>query len=219
MFLATLAGVAARPSSKTGDAGDKVVLADIVPSRFGGWSELATGGTLLVNPQTQQLLDKLYSQILTRTYVNADGYRVMLSIAYGDDQRGELALHKPEVCYPAQGFTVHANEAISLRTPFGEISARQLQTSLGRRVEPVTYWVTVGNSAISNRLEQRLVQIKLGLSGQVPDGLLFRISSIDDHAGRAFRIQEAFATDLLEAVSARHRARLSGISARHGRVD
>lgn len=48
----------------------------------------------VVNPQTQELLDKLYSQILTRTYVNAKGYRIMLSLAYGSDQRGALQAHK-----------------------------------------------------------------------------------------------------------------------------
>jgi len=51
-------------------------------------------------------LDKLYSQILNRVYVNATGYRIMLLLAYGSDQHGSLQADKPEVCYPAQGFAL-----------------------------------------------------------------------------------------------------------------
>jgi EpsI family protein len=46
-------------------------------------------------------------------YVNASGYRIMLSLAYGSDQRGALQAHKPEVRYPAQGFTLHGRSGAS----------------------------------------------------------------------------------------------------------
>ena len=77
-----------------------------VPESFGDWIALTGQPAQVVNPQTKALLDSLYSQILTRTYVHKDGYRIMLSMAYGDDQRGGLQAHRPEVCYPAQGFKV-----------------------------------------------------------------------------------------------------------------
>ena len=95
MTVAAAVGVAARPSSKPSGAGPRYVLETIVPKEFGGWREIAQEGAQVVNPQTQELLNKLYSQILTRTYVNASGYRVMLSLAYGDDQRADLTAHKP----------------------------------------------------------------------------------------------------------------------------
>ena len=119
MTVAAAVGVAARPSSKPSGAGPRYVLETIVPKEFGGWREIAQEGAQVVNPQTQELLNKLYSQILTRTYVNASGYRVMLSLAYGDDQRADLTAHKPEVCYPAQGFQLHSNAEDELATPFG----------------------------------------------------------------------------------------------------
>ena len=106
MAVTAAVGVAARPSTKASTAGPRYVLETLVPRQFDDWREVATEGAQVVNPQTQQLLDKLYSQILTRTYVNQNGYRVMLSLAYGDDQRADLTAHKPEVCYPAQGFQV-----------------------------------------------------------------------------------------------------------------
>ena len=115
-----------------------VSLGTIVPVAFGDWRE-AQEGAQVVNPQTQRLLDSLYSQILTRTYVNKQGYRIMLSLAYGDDQRGGLQAHRPEVCYPAQGFKLHMQREGSLQTAFGTIDVRRLTTSLGSRNEPITY--------------------------------------------------------------------------------
>ena len=211
MACAAMAGIAARPGIKASHVGPKFLLEETVPKQFGDWRELPQVGAYVVNPQTKELLDKLYSQILTRTYVNSSGYRIMLSLAYGDDQRGDMGMHKPEVCYPAQGFALHGNEPTQLRTPFGDITARRLRTSLGQRKEPVTYWFTVGDSAIGNKVQQRLVEIKLGLTGQVPDGLLFRVSSIDDSPEKAFAQQEAFVSDLLAATPAAARLRLSGL--------
>ena len=211
MAFAAVAGIAARPGAKATAVGAKFSLEETVPKQFGDWRELPQVGAYVVNPQTKELLDKLYSQILTRTYVNSGGYRIMLSLAYGDDQRGDLGLHKPEVCYPAQGFALHSNEPAELQTPFGGIAARRLRTSLGQRKEPVTYWFTVGDSSIRNKVQQRLVEIKLGLTGKVPDGLLFRVSSIDDSPEKAFAQQQAFVADLLTATPATARLRLSGL--------
>lgn len=212
MLLAAVFGVAGRPSTKATDEGPKFVLEDAVPRQFGDWRELPQDGSYVVNPQTKQLLDKLYSQILTRTYVNSNGYRIMLSLAYGDDQRGDLAAHKPEVCYPAQGFALHSNEEGQVQTPYGGIAGRRLTTSLGQRREPVTYWFTVGNTAVKTRLQQRMVEMKLGLTGQIPDGLLFRVSSIDDTPSKAFATQDAFVAALLSAATPQDRSRLGGLA-------
>lgn len=212
MAFAAMAGIVVRPSVKATSGGTRFLLENVVPKQFGDWRELPQMGAYVVNPQTKELLDKLYSQILTRTYVNSSGYRIMLSLAYGDDQRGGLQAHKPEVCYPAQGFALHSNQEAQVATPFGGIAARRLSTSLGQRKEPVTYWFTVGDTAIKNKLQQRMVEIRLGLTGQVPDGLLFRVSSIDDSPERAFQIQEAFVATLLQSASAEGRLWLSGLA-------
>ena len=210
MAVSAVAGIAARPDKKAQEVGPKFLLEQSVPSRFGDWRELPES-VQVVNPQTQQLLDKLYSQTLTRTYVNGAGYRIMLSLAYGDDQRGGLALHKPEICYPAQGFKVASNDEVVVTTPFGGIPARRLSTAYGSRKEPLTYWFNVGDTAIKSKFQQRMVEFQLGLSGQIPDGLLFRVSSIDDQTERAYRVQESFVNDLLGAVSEFDRKRLSGV--------
>ena len=128
----------------------------------------------MVNSQTQKLLDELYSETLSRTYVNTGGYRIMPSRAYGSAQRGALQAHKPGVCYPAQGFMLHRTEASRLATPFGEIPAQRLFTSGGPREEPVTHWFTVGDKPVHGKLQKRLVDLRYGPSGRIPEGLLFR---------------------------------------------
>jgi EpsI family protein len=210
---ASIAGFAARPTKTAVDNGNVIVLETMVPRQFGGWTELQDTGTQVVNPQTKEILDKLYSQILSRTYVNKEGYRIMLSMAYGDDQRGGLQAHRPEVCYPAQGFRLGRTEDGSLATNFGTIEVRRLTTTLGARDEPVTYWLTVGDQVIKNKFDKRIAEIRLGLTGQIPDGLLFRMSSIDRDSERAFALQQKFAADLMAAVPAETRRQLSGLTA------
>ena len=136
MAFTAVGGIAARPSAKSEPGRPRYVLDNVVPRQFGDWRELPAETAQVVNPQTKELLDKLYSQILSRTYINSQGYRIMLSIAYGDDQRGDLQAHKPEVCYPAQGFTLNSKVDTLLATPFGPIDARRLDTSMNVAVLP-----------------------------------------------------------------------------------
>jgi len=209
MCATSVAGIAARPTSKPRAA--SFSLESIVPRSFGDWAELREQNVQVINPQTQELLDKIYSQVLTRTYANKDGYRIMVSLAYGDDQRGGLQAHRPEVCYPAQGFKLGKVEDGALPTAFGNIEVRRLTTSLDARNEPVTYWLTVGDQIIRSQFDKRIAEIRLGLTGQIPDGLLFRVSSIDNDAARGFRMQQKFVADMMSAVPGTARKQLSAL--------
>jgi EpsI family protein len=210
MFAASIGAVVARPTIKVADK-EPISLEQIVPREFGEWRIEPQRYAQVVNPQTQELLDKLYSQILDRIYVRSDGYHIMLSLAYGSDQRGALQAHKPEVCYPAQGFNIVRNEAGSLDTRFGNIPVRRLFGTMGARLEPVTYWFTVGDKAIQSTTQKKLVELRFGLTGQIPDGMLFRVSSIDGDQQRAYQMQAQFVNDLLQAVPPAERKRLSGL--------
>lgn len=212
MCGASVAGIAARPGAKGPDNGMGIKLEVAVPTRFGDWVMLTDQPTQVVNPQTQELLNSIYSQIVSRTYVHKDGYRIMLSMAYGDDQRGGLQAHRPEVCYPAQGFKVSSNVDGTLTTPYGPIEVRRLTTNFGARNEPVTYWLTVGDQVIKNSFDKRMAELRLALTGQIPDGLLFRISSIDADPARAFAMQQRFAADMMSVVPGETRRKLSGLA-------
>jgi EpsI family protein len=206
------ASIALQPNRTAAAKGTAISLEAIVPKDFGEWTELPSRVAEVVNPQTKELLDKLYSQLLSRSYINKDGYRIMLSLAYGDDQRGGLQAHRPEVCYPAQGFKLSKLEDGRLGTAFGDIEVRRLNTAMGERIEPVTYWLTVGSQVIQTKFDTRIAQIRLGLTGQIPDGLLFRVSSIDADSERAFSMQQKFVADLMSAVPDSSRKQLSGLS-------
>ena len=213
MCCASVGGFTAKPAAKSSNKGMSISLETAVPKGFADWTELPERNVQVVNPQTQELLNKLYSQILSRTYINKDGYRIMLSMAYGDDQRGGLQAHKPEVCYPAQGFKLLSISGGALATAFGNIEVRRLITSLGARKEPVTYWLTIGDQVIHNSFDKRIAEIRLGMTGQIPDGLLFRISSIDENSVNAFAMQQKFTADMMKAVSPPIRKQLSGLTA------
>lgn len=202
----------ARPTVRLADEGPPLVLETVIPKRFGTWQEEPQTAVRVVNPQTQALLDKLYSQIVTRVYVNDAGYRIMLSVAYGGDQREGLRAHKPEVCYPAQGFTLRRSESYRLDTPFGAIAARRMLATYNRRQEPVTYWQTIGRRSVDGGMAAKLAEIKVGLTGRIPDGLLFRVSSIDADPARAYRAQDGFVRELLAQVAPEERARLAGLA-------
>jgi EpsI family protein len=186
----------------------------MIPKSFGDWREKHFEH--VVNPQQRELLDKLYSDTLSRTYVNSSGYMIMLSVAHGRDQRGDLAAHMPEICYPANGFTLHRTEPGQIPTPFGEISVRRLLASRGGREEPVTYWFTFGGEPIAldqaaQRLRRRLVELRYAFTGRVPDGLLFRVSSIDKDQAQANQLHDQFVNDLFRTLSPLERRRLSGL--------
>ena len=196
--MVTASGLATtlKPHEKVADAGPKINLETMIPRQFGDWREAKFGSTQIVDPQQKAMIDKIYNQTLTRTYVNASGYAIMLSIAYGSDQSDSLQLHKPEVCYPAQGFEIKARTVETVHLPTGSIPATRLLTTFGARKEPVTYWTIVGNRAVRGSIEKKLVEMRFGFSGRIPDGMLVRLSSIDVDSARAFERQANFAEGL-----------------------
>lgn len=218
MACAAGASVALSPTTMLADVLKRPTLRSQAVESFGEWQIDKSGVSAVVNPQAQAVLDKIYSDILSLTYVHRDGYRIMLSVAYGRDQRDAMQLHYPEVCYPAQGFSVKDNHVDRLETSLGTIDIRRLVTNLGgRRPEPVTYWTTVGDSAVLGGLDKKFAEMRYGFSGLVPDGLLFRVSSIDAKTTQAFARQDAFVREFLAASAADAQARFAGLGPKAAR--
>ena len=105
--LLAAAAIAAglKPTHRLAEEGPRVDLERLIPGQFGGW-RIGEGATVVeASPDVQARLDRLYDQVLSRTYVDGGNRRVMLSIAYGGDQRNDrVQAHRPEYCYAAQGF-------------------------------------------------------------------------------------------------------------------
>ncbi|MHB1351806.1 MAG: exosortase-associated protein EpsI, B-type [Thiobacillus sp.] len=210
MFAAAGMALALKPTAKVAENGPKVNLEELIPEKFGDWTIDPTVAPLVANPQQTALIEKIYSETLSRTYVNREGDRIMLSIAYGGDQTDTMAVHKPEVCYPAQGFEILKNSADTFSTGAGNIPVKRLIATQGPRIEPITYWTTVGDAVTVSGITRKLNQLKYGLTGKIPDGLLFRISSIQADDAKAYQVQDAFARDLLKALSPAGRKRILG---------
>jgi EpsI family protein len=186
-----------------------VDLQHMVPVSFAGWITEDTQSAGF-SADIQAEIDKIYGQVLDRTYVDRLGHRVMLSIAYGKDQESGSQLHRPEFCYEAQGFAISDARNGTMAIGHGEVPVRRMIARLGPRIEPVTYWMTVGSRATLPGISRKLVQLSYGLTGVVPDGLLVRVSSIDASADNAYHVQERFVGDLVAALDATGRARLTG---------
>jgi hypothetical protein len=55
-----------------------------------------------------------------------------------------------------------------------------------------------------------------GLSGQIPDGMLVRVSTIDANDAGAYRVQDRFVNQMLDALKPHDRVRLMGAATNHG---
>ncbi len=210
MLAASGLAMALRPTHKIADQGPKVELETMIPRAFADWREEPLSSAQIVDPQQQELIDKIYNQTLTRTYVNSNGYRVMLSIAYGSDQSDSMQVHKPEVCYPAQGFSLLSKQVGSLALNNGAVPVTRILAVLGQRSEPVTYWTTIGDRVVQGGINKKLIEMTYGLTGKIPDGMLIRVSSIDPETNRAYEIQNRFSAQMLDALTPEYRKRLTG---------
>ncbi len=213
MVSASALAIVMRPTSRIADQHPEMNLEQLVPTNFGDWRQVQQPRAQIINPQQAELLSKLYTQTLSRTYVNAEGRIVMLSIAYGANQNDSVALHYPEVCYPAQGFQLHSNEKGVLATDFGTIRVRRLITKLGDRNEPVTYWSVLGDKVVQGGIETKLEQLKYGFRSEIPDGLLFRVSALDRDSKQAFNVIDGFVAQFVAAIPVTAKRRLTGLEA------
>lgn len=187
-------------------------LAAMFPRAFGAWRVDDSLPVVLPAPDVQAKLNELYNQVLARSYIDSSdsSRRVMLSVAYGGDQSDSTKAHLPDVCYPAQGFQrVFGGEAV-LSLGGRLVPVRRLVMKLGGRIEPITYWLTVGELALSGITERKLAQMRYGLRGLIPDGMLVRVSTIDHDFGRAFDVHRAFLSDLAPAIPPGARSRVLG---------
>lgn len=211
LMAVALAGAAVwRPTQRLAETRPRVDLEKIFPVQFSGWVLDTRGPVQLVSPDQQALLNKIYSQTLSRTYVGPKGQRIMLSVAYGGDQSDATRAHRPEVCYPAQGFSVLDSKETAINLGQQSLPVRRLQARLGSRAEPITYWIVVGETPVISGMQQKMAQLRYGAKGIVPDGMLVRVSSIDNEAELAFGYQAGFVRDLALAIDAGVRAQIVG---------
>lgn len=210
MVVTSGVAVALRPIHKISEQRPLESLEAIVPASFGDWREEKQASVQVIDPQQQASIDRIYSQTLSRTYINRDGYRVMLSVAYGTNQRDDFQVHKPEVCYPAQGFVLADRQTGRLALSTGTIPVTRILTTQGQRVEPVTYWTTLGDQVVQSSVQKKRAELKHAFRREIADGMLVRFSSLDVNTQRAYALQEAFAAQLIDALAPDAKTRFAG---------
>jgi hypothetical protein len=178
MLAASGLAMALRPTEKIADQGARIDIARMFPEQFADWRAAAGIVPALVSPDVKEKLDAIYDQTLSRTYVNNDGQRIMLSIAYGGDQSGDKTqVHRPEFCYTAQGFQLSNNRESQITTESGVLPVRRLEAVQGSRNEPITYHDQNRTHHRHHRPGRRLPRrIPAQLKGYVVHGIKRRAS-------------------------------------------
>ncbi|MFO1261045.1 MAG: EpsI family protein [Sphingomonadaceae bacterium] len=154
-------------------------LTQLVPTHMGAWV-LGEGGDIVTPKVPGSLSDKLYSDTLTRLYVNTQtGEQVMLLVAYGRAQSDILQLHRPESCYPAIGLAIQArkNNDIPLK-PGVTIPAVALTAGEESRIEDIVYWTRLGEYLPRTAGDQRRDRLQTAMEGIIGDGVLVRASML-----------------------------------------
>lgn len=183
---------------------------DIVPTAFPGFS--AEEAQNLVKPELDGLAASLYNEVVQRIYrAESEPSDVMLLIAYGGIQSDLLQLHRPEVCYPALGFTVLSKVDATTRLPGGtELPVVRMVAKAGDRVENIVYWTRLGEALPRDNKEQRSILLKNAMEGFIPDGVLVRQSVVNPDSEAAFKLLDQFIPKMVSAVRADSRKALVG---------
>lgn len=211
---ASVGAVALKPRTRASEVFARIDLASQVPDTFGEWRLDRSMVPVLPDPALQAKLDQIYTQVMAKTYAGPGGTRVMLSIAYGADQGSDAtAVHRPEFCYSAQGFSIRSLGEQRLNINGHALDVRRLVARLGARTEPISYWVTLNDRAVLPGAERKLEQIRLGLLGQIPDGMLVRVSNIGAETSAGFALHDAFIATLERSMVQTLRPRYFGSGA------
>lgn len=182
-----------------------------IPKRAGLWGP-APAEDVVLPPGDEQAAAKEYEDQVMRTYVRGDGSPpIMFVLAYDRSQSGMLMVHRPESCYPGSGFTITADQPVTIQlTPALAPQGRFLSTERDARIEQVLYWTRLGNEFPSSWDEERQFLALQNLRGFAPDGALIRLSTIDPDAEGAKVRLTRFAAALYAVSGPAGRALLGG---------
>ncbi|MEO1730138.1 MAG: exosortase C-terminal domain/associated protein EpsI [Pseudomonadota bacterium] len=178
---------------------DDETFSDAIPDQIGGWKSRESVD--LVLPAEDEAQDALYQNLETRIYEGAGLPAVMFLLGFSSIQQNNIQIHRPEVCYPANGFPILSAKSITIDHGQTRIGARELVAKRGELNERIIYWVRVGDDFPTGWLEQRLSMARSNLLGQIPDGLLLRVSMIEAPGLESSSVLRDFISTLLEETS------------------
>lgn len=189
-------------------------LATMIPTKFKNWKEISSPFTQVgLTTDKNSLVNQLYDGVLMRTYVNDKGDQVMLALAYAREQKQDIKIHRPEVCYVAQGFEMLKQTSNNISMQQSQIAKpvamNRLLVRNQNRSEAVSYWIRIGDAYPGDGMAARMKILREGLHGKVLDGILVRASTVledESDSVTAYQNQEKFLKDLLNSLPPKQQA-------------
>ena len=211
MLGAATLSVVAVPTKLLSDTRPAFDLEKSIPKAFGDWKVDPFMIPIPPSPDQESAMSKIYDQILSRTYVNSQGR------AHDAVDHLWFAAEPADARAPAGGVLFGAGlqdqrscSGLPLTVAGATVPSARMVATQGQRVEPVTYWFTMGDDAVMSYLDREVTQLKYALAGQIPDGYLVRVSSLSPDAAQAFAKQSEFADALMASLDGELRKRLTG---------
>jgi EpsI family protein len=205
LLFCSAAGVAAlRQPDKRLDYLGKQKLDDLVPKSIGRWNFVAASG--LVVPPNDQLVQTLYSQLLTRVYWDGVNSPIMLLMAQSGSQTGFLQIHRPEFCYTASGYRISPVTLHPVQLGSKILTTSSMAANAGGPTEHVLYWTRVGDRMPMSWKEQKLAVAEQNLEGIIPDAILVRVSTTGEDSAAANATLDNFIRAMLGAVPENRRS-------------
>jgi EpsI family protein len=199
--LSSGAALALKPRRKVSLLPVGTKLNDILPRKFGGWDSRDVSD--LYVPETPDSLEaRLYGETVARLFTDRQsGMEIMMLMAHGDSQSNELQLHRPEVCFPAFGFSLTSSAPVELQIRKDiTLPARRLLAESNVQRQAVLYWTRLGEYFPVSVTEQRLNRLTAAMHRYIPDGLLARFSMVETGSGAAFAEISRFIPELLSEI-------------------
>lgn len=200
-LLAVTTGATALAAPPSGGRITNFDLAGSIPNQFGAWRVIDNAGAVIPNPEDEANVTAAYEEAVSRTYVRPDGQFVMMVVAHGRSDSGLLAIHRAEVCYTAQGFTVADAGESRLAAPYQNLYGKRLVAVRDERREQIVYWATVAGEQSDVGIAQKFRLLRAAWEDRPLDAFLVRASTIRPNPDPpAFSVVDEFLRDLMAAI-------------------
>lgn len=197
MTLAAVGGQTLKPEAMVSDLYAAIKLSNDFPDTFGEWKEEKNTIAVITSPDQEAVINQIYQETLSRTYVNEKQEAVMLSVAYAHKQNDQSGVHFPEVCYPAQGFTITRRQDDSVKIQDRIFNVSRLTAKAPGRTEQISYFILVGSLPVGSSSKVKLTQMQYSLRGYIADGVLIRVSNISNDPESSWRTHDLFLKEMV----------------------
>ncbi len=146
---------------------------DQVPRAIEGW----VARDVQVDEKAFTILDRDADAWMVREY-RRDGDVVLLSMVMTKDQRKLFRVHIPDICLPAQGWSVMDRDLQEVQLgPSRSLVATRLMTKKGNLTSQVLYWFTSNTRVVESKILHRLLLVWDGVMGERTPGTIIQVMS------------------------------------------